>query len=115
MKSTLFGEWNNLNGQSIRVQMLAITGSDRAYRDSLKASFDSNVRPTTAAEIKGYAVMDIIAQTELPQGKVNVGIYNALNRQYDTVYSQEAVATYGKMSGIPAEGRTVAASYSIDY
>ena len=115
LKSTLFGEWNNLNGQSVRLQMLAISGSDRAYEDSLKASFDSNVRATSAAKIQGYAVLDLIAQTELPQGKVSVGIYNALNRQYDTVYSQEAVATYGKMSGIPAEGRTVAASYSIDY
>jgi len=42
-------------------------------------------------------------------------VYNVLNREYQTVYSQEAEATYGKMSGIPAEGRTVAMSYSIDY
>lgn len=115
LKSTLFGEWNNLTGQSVRLQMLAIGGSDRAYDDSLKATYDSNVRATTAAKIQGYAVLDLIAQTELPQGKVNVGVYNVLNREYQTVYSQEAEATYGKMSGIPAEGRTVAMSYSIDY
>jgi iron complex outermembrane receptor protein len=115
LKSTLFGEWNNRNGQSVRLQMLAISGSDRAYDDSLKATYDSNVRATSAAKIQGYAVLDLIAQTELPQGKVNVGLYNMLNRDYQTVYSQEAVATYGKMSGIPAEGRTVAMSYSIDY
>lgn len=95
--------------------MLAIGGSDRAYDDSLKATYDSNVRATNAAKIQGYAVLDLIAQTELPQGKVNVGVYNVLNREYQTVYSQEAEATYGKMSGIPAEGRTVAMSYSIDY
>lgn len=115
LKGTLFSEWNDQNGHGVRVQMLAIGGSDRAYQDSLQASFDQNVRPTKAAEIKGYAVMDVLAHAALPKGQLNLGVYNVWNNEYRTVYSQEAVATYGKMSSIPAEGRTVALSYSIDY
>lgn len=115
LKGTLFSEWNDQNGHGVRLQMLAIGGSDRAYQDSLQASFDQNVRPTKAAEIKGYAVMDVLAHVALPKGQLNVGIYNLLNTEYRTVYSQEAVATYGKMSSIPAEGRTVSLSYSLDY
>lgn len=115
VKGTLFGEWNDQNGNGLRLQMLAIGGSNKAYKDSLEAKYDNNVRANTAADIKGYAVMDVLAHTEAFKGRVDFGIYNFWNSKYRTVYSQEAVSTYGALSGIPAEGRTYALSYTIKY
>lgn len=34
IKGTLFGEWNDDKGNSLRVQMLAVKGTDKAYEDS---------------------------------------------------------------------------------
>lgn len=47
--------------------MLAVKGTDKAYEDSLKAKYDTNVRPNAATKIKGYAVMDVIANAKVYQ------------------------------------------------
>ncbi|WP_410211753.1 TonB-dependent receptor [Aquirhabdus sp.] len=114
LKGTLFAEYNR-DHYGLRLQMLAVGGTDQAYKDSLKAAYSPTVRPTTAAKIQGFSVMDLLGHVDLPKGKLSMGIYNLWNTDYRSVYSQEAVAIYGKTSGIPAEGRTVAFSYSIDY
>ncbi|QJD58246.1 TonB-dependent receptor [Pseudomonas sp. gcc21] len=114
LKATIYGAWDR-NGYGARLQMLAIRGTDDAYEDSLRASFDANVRPTPAAQIDGYAVTDLLTYAELAEGTLELGIYNLFDRDYRSVYSQEAEATYGSLSAIPAEGRTVALSYSLEY
>lgn len=113
-KATAFAAWDT-EGYGARLQALGISGSDRAFKDAQRASFDNNVRPTSAAQIQGYVVTDLLTYADLPVGRMEFGIYNLLNKEYRSVYSQEAVATYGAMSGIPAEGRTFALSYSLTY
>lgn len=115
VKGTLFGEWNDENDNGLRVQMLAIAGSDRAYNDAQQAAYNSTVRATPAAKIKGYAVMDVLAHAAALGGRIDFGVYNVWNTQYRSVYSQEAASTYGLMSSIPAEGRTYGLSYTIRY
>jgi iron complex outermembrane receptor protein len=115
VKGTLFGEWNDDQGNGLRVQMLAVKGSDKAYEDALLAKYDANVRPNAATKIKGYAVMDVIANAKAGPGTVGFGVYNVWNAEYKTVYSQAAEAVYGAISSLPAQGRTYGLSYTVKY
>lgn len=115
VKGTLFGEWNDDKGNGLRVQMLAVKGTDKAYEDSLKAKYDTNVRPNAATKIKGYAVMDVIANAKAGPGTVGFGVYNVWNTEYKTVFSQAAEAVYGPISSLPAQGRTYGLSYTLKY
>ncbi len=115
VKGTLFGEWNDDNDNGLRIQMLAVAGSDRAYNDAQQAAYSSTVRATPASKIKGYAVMDVLAHAAALGGRIDFGVYNLWNTAYRSVYSQEAASTYGLMSSIPAEGRTYGLSYTVRY
>ncbi|EPF88004.1 ligand-gated channel protein [Acinetobacter gyllenbergii] len=115
VKGTLFGEWNDDKGNGLRVQMLAVKGTDKAYEDSLKAKYDTNVRPNAATKIKGYAVMDVIANAKAGPGTLGFGVYNVWNTEYKTVFSQAAEAVYGPISSLPAQGRTYGLSYTLKY
>ena len=116
MKGTLFAEWNNDEGYGVRAQMQAIKGTDKAYQDdqALKAAglTDSN----SAAEIKGYTTMDVLAHFPVAKGRVDFGVYNVWGNQYKTVFAQQAAVTNANsLLAIPAEGRTFALSYTINY
>ncbi|AMW78122.1 ligand-gated channel protein [Acinetobacter sp. TGL-Y2] len=116
VKGTLFAEWSNDEGYGVRAQMQAIKGTDRAYKDdqALKdAGFkDSN----SAAEIKGYTTMDVLAHFPMAKGRVDFGVYNVWGNQYKTVFAQQAAITNDNLLlAIPAEGRTFALSYLIHY
>ena len=116
MKGTLFAEWNNNDGYGVRAQMQAIKGTDKAYQDdqALKAAglTDSN----SAAEIKGYTTMDVLAHFPVAKGRVDFGVYNVWGNQYKTVFAQQAAVTNANsLLAIPAEGRTFTLSYTINY
>ena len=116
IKGTLFAEWNNDDGYGVRAQMQAIKGTDKAYQDdqALKAAglTDSN----SAAEIKGYTTMDVLAHFPVAKGRVDFGVYNVWGNQYKTVFAQQAAVTNANtLLAIPAEGRTFALSYMINY
>lgn len=116
MKGTLFAEWNNNDGYGVRAQMQAIKGTDKAYQDdqALKAAglTDNN----SAAEIKGYTAMDVLAHFPVAKGHVDFGVYNVWGNQYKTVFAQQAAVTNANsLLAIPAEGRTFALSYTINY
>ena len=110
IKGTVFGEWNDDEGNSLRVQMLAVKGTDEARQDAIEAGSSS-----VPSEIKGYAIMDVIANAKAGPGTVGFGVYNVWNREYKTVFSQAAEAVYGKISSLPAQGRTYGLSYSVKY
>ncbi|PJG65121.1 TonB-dependent receptor, partial [Acinetobacter seifertii] len=57
MKGTLFAEWNNTEGYGVRAQMLAIKGTDKAYKDDLELKSAGLNDSNSAAEIKGYTTM----------------------------------------------------------
>ncbi|RUP37681.1 MAG: TonB-dependent receptor [Acinetobacter sp.] len=115
IKGTVFGEWQDTQGNGLRVQMLAVKGTDKAYEDARVAKYDANVRPNAATKIKGYAVMDVIANAKAGPGTVGFGVYNVWNTEYKTVYSQAAEAVYGAISSLPAQGRTYGLSYTLKY
>lgn len=127
VKGTLFAEWEN-EGYGLRVQMQAIKGTDKAYKDDQKLAnlVASSVDPdfiekaqndsNSAADIKGYTTMDVIAHFPVAKGRMDFGVYNLWGSQYQTVFAQQAAVTNGNpLLAIPAQGRTFALSYTINY
>ncbi|SUD90818.1 TonB-dependent receptor [Psychrobacter phenylpyruvicus] len=108
LKGTAFAQYNFDEGSNIRLQALAIGGSDRAFKDQKKDSDSS------ANAISGYATFDLLGQVQLGEGKgkVDYGVYNLLNKDYINVYHQ---ANYGAMNRLPSQGTTYGISYTIDY
>ncbi|QNW94205.1 TonB-dependent receptor [Acinetobacter seifertii] len=116
MKGTLFAEWNNTEGYGVRAQMLAIKGTDKAYKDDLELKSAGLNDSNSAAEIKGYTTMDVLAHFPVAKGRVDFGVYNLWGNQYKTVFAQQAAVTNANsLLAIPAEGRTFVLSYTIDY
>jgi hypothetical protein len=69
----------------------------------------------SAVKIKGYSTMDVLAHFPAWKGRIDFGVYNVWNRDYRTVYSQQAEKVYGLVESIPAEGRTYGLSYTFNY
>ncbi|MEQ1311370.1 TonB-dependent receptor [Acinetobacter sp. XH1639] len=109
LKGTVYSDWQFNDGLGLRVQTLAVGGTDKACKDAIKYGS----RPP--AEIKGFAVMDVIANAKVGPGTVGFGVYNVWNTEYKTVFSQAAEAVYGPISSLPAQGRTYGLSYTLKY
>ena len=109
LKGTAFSEWQFNNDMSLRVQALAIGGTDKAKKDAEKYG------STVPAEIKGFATMDVIANAKAGPGTVGFGMYNVWNTDYKSVYSQAVESVYGAISSLPAQGRTYGLSYTLKY
>lgn len=109
LKGTLFSEWQFENDMSLRVQGLAIAGTDDAQKDAMKYA------SPLPAEIKGFAVMDVITNAKVGPGHVGFGVYNVWNTDYKSIYSQSVVPVYGAISSLAAQGRTYGLSYSLKY
>ena len=109
LKGTAFSEWQFNNDMSLRVQALAIGGTDKAKKDAVKYG------STLPAEIKGFATMDVIANAKAGPGTVGFGVYNVWNTDYKSVYSQAVESVYGAISSLPAQGRTYGLSYTLKY
>lgn len=116
VKGTLFAEWNNDEGYGVRAQMQAIQGTNKAYKDDQALNAAGLADSNSAAEIKGYTTMDVLAHFPMAKGRVDFGVYNVWGNQYKTVFAQQAAVTNANtLLAIPAEGRTFALSYTIHY
>lgn len=116
VKGTLFAEWNNDEGYGVRAQMQAIQGTNKAYKDDQALNAAGLTDSNSAAEIKGYTTMDVLAHFPMAKGRVDFGVYNVWDNQYKTVFAQQAAVTNANtLLAIPAEGRTFALSYTIHY
>lgn len=109
LKGTAFSEWQFNNDMSLRVQALAIGGTDKAKKDAEKYG------STVPAEIKGFATMDVIANAKAGPGTIGFGVYNVWNTDYKSVYSQSVESVYGAISSLAAQGRTYGLSYTLKY
>ena len=109
LKGTAFSEWQFNNDMSLRVQALAIGGTDKAKKDAEKYG------STVPAEIKGFATMDVIANAKAGPGTIGFVVYNVWNTDYKSVYSQSVESVYGAISSLAAQGRTYGLSYTLKY
>ena len=115
LKAGVHGQWRFANDSLVRLQGQAVSGTDDAWRDAQVAAVSPTIRATPAAKIRGYAVFDLVGELPLAGGRFSVGIYNLADRDYKTVYGQQAEATYGKISSVPAQGRTFGVGYRVEY
>lgn len=109
LKATAYSDWQFNDGLGLRVQTLAIGGTDKARKEAI----ENGSRPS--AEIKGFAVMDVIANAKAGPGTLGFGVYNVWNTDYKSVYSQAVSTVYGDISSLPAQGRTYGLSYTLKY
>lgn len=115
LKVGIHGQWRFVSDSLLRLQGQVVGGASRAWRDAPMAAVSPNIRATPAAKIGGYAVFDLIGEIPLAGGRFSIGLYNLVDRDYQTVYGQQAKATYGALSSLPAQGRTLALGYRIEY
>ena len=115
LKAGLYGQWQFATDSLLRLQGQVVGGTDHAWRDATVAAVSPTIRATPSARIAGYAVYDLIAELPLGPGRFSAGIHNLADRDYKTVYGQQAGATYGAISSLPAQGRTFSVGYRIDY
>ena len=114
-KATTFAQYTTPSEHKLRLQLLAIGGTDNAYQDSLVAITNQNVRKTPETRISGYVVADLLGEIKLPKGQLNFGVYNLMDADYKSVFSQAAKATYGELSSLSAQGRSYGISYTLNY
>ncbi|MDV8157641.1 TonB-dependent receptor [Acinetobacter bereziniae] len=110
LKGTVYSDWQFDDGIGVRVQALAIGGTDKARQDAIDSG---STRPP--AEIKGFTTMDVITNAKVGPGTLGFGVYNVWNTDYKSVYSQAVSTVYGAISSLPAQGRTYGLSYSVKY
>ena len=113
LKGTLFSEWQFADNINLRVQTLAIGGTDQAAKDYVNPLNDRSIRKP--AEIKGFAIMDVITSAKVGPGRLGFGVYNVWNTDYKTVFSQAVAPTYGAISSLAAQGRSYGLTYTLKY
>ncbi|HEY0290578.1 MAG TPA: TonB-dependent receptor [Pseudomonas sp.] len=97
-KSTLFLAYHGHN-HAIRLQSMQL--------QNYKAAFNDN----NGRKIKGYTLLDLLGSVNLPVGKLEGGVYNLTNRNYQNLFAQaNARAPYAN-----AQGRTLGVSYALDW
>jgi iron complex outermembrane recepter protein len=97
-KSTLFVGYAQ-EAYSVRLQGMRLQNYDAAAKDN------------NGRTINGYTLVDVLGTVELPTGRLEGGIYNLTDRNYQTMFAQSnSRAPYAN-----AEGRTVSVSYSVDW
>jgi len=106
LKGTAFAQYNFDGGSNVRLQALAIGGDDKAFKDQQK---DPN---SSALPFTGYMTLDLLGQVKMPVGRLDYGVYNLLNKDYQSVYHQ---TTYGDLNRLSAVGTNYGLSYTIDY
>ena len=90
--------------------------TNKAYKNDQQLKTAGLTDSNSAADIKGYSTMDVLAHFPMAKGRVDFGIYNLWDSQYKTVFAQQAAVTNANsLLAIPAEGRTFALSYTINY
>ncbi|WP_095145586.1 MULTISPECIES: TonB-dependent receptor [unclassified Pseudomonas] len=75
------------------------------------ASYDAALKDDNGRDIDGYTLVDLLGSVELPVGRLEGGVFNLTDRNYQNLYAQSnAKAPYAN-----AEGRTFSMSYSLDW
>lgn len=117
LKGTAYSEWQFDDNKSLRIQALAIAGTDRAAQDAkaYNTRVDASQQMVVPAGIKGFMTVDVIANAKVGPGTLGVGIYNAWNTNYKSIYSQAVETVYGPISSLSAQGRAYGLSYSLKY
>jgi len=84
---------------SLRLQGMRLSNYD--------AAFDDN----NGRAIKGYTLFDLMGSVALPVGRLEAGVFNLANRNHQNMFAQANARAPFPM----AQGRTLSASYAVDW
>ncbi|WP_294738034.1 TonB-dependent receptor [uncultured Pseudomonas sp.] len=97
-KTTAFVGFNR-DDYNLRLQAMRLADYNAAFKDN------------NGRDIQGYTLFDLLGSVALPVGRLEGGIYNLANRNYQNMFAQaNARAPYPN-----AEGRTFSVSYAVDW
>ena len=80
-----------------------------------------NYEDASGGELDGYNTIDLLSGISLPVGKLQLGITNLFNTEYDTLWSQRAQDTYSGLIAntsllkFQGQGRTYSVNYSVEF
>ncbi|CAI8934221.1 iron complex outermembrane recepter protein [Pseudomonas sp. IT-P253] len=111
------GKWIDLPATRISpAKTTAFVGYERgSYNVRLQgmrlSDYDAAFKDNNGRDIEGYTLVDLLGSVALPVGRLEGGIYNLSNRNYQNMFAQaNARAPYPN-----AEGRTLSVSYAVDW
>lgn len=98
--------FNKVDQFDVRLQVTHLADYSDANEDN----------PTQAVAFQGYTTADLLTSFSLPAGTISAGVQNLANEEYMPLYNQvRGYPAFGASAYLPAQGRTVSLSYSIDY
>lgn len=116
------GKWGNLDATSASPSKLTayISWQQDLYNTRLQTSQMFDYTDADDNDLEGYNTVDLLAGVQLPVGKLQFGITNLLNTEYQTLWSQRAVYYYGgsvneNLFNFEGQGRTYSVNYNVKF
>ncbi len=116
------GKWKDLEASSASPSTGSVwLGYDNFnYGAELRVNSFLSYKDDEGAKLNSYTLANLSAYYALPVGRLNIGITNLFDRDYETLWSQRAQMLYGASSPqsiyvYNGQGRTLALSYSATF
>lgn len=116
------GSWSNLAAEEASPSNSLVRGGYRSsgYGAELQLQTLFDYKDDDGEQLNGYSLANLSAFYALPIGRVNFGIQNLLNKEYETIWSQRAQIYYGGLLSTDVftyagQGRTFALSYQAEF
>lgn len=116
------GKWGNLDATIASPSKLTayISWQQDLYNTRLQTSQMFDYTDADDNDLEGYNTVDLLAGVQLPVGKLQFGITNLLNTEYQTLWSQRAVYYYGgsvneNLFNYEGQGRTYSVNYNVKF
>ena len=100
VKATVYVQNQTLPSWQNRLQLLVVGSRDRAFDEEVDAF-----------KVNSYATLDFLSVFQLGRGRLQLGIENLLDTEYETIVSQRG----GTALRLFAPGRTVSFRYAITF
>lgn len=117
------GKWDDLSISSASPSKVTAYLNWQTEQTStrLQTSQMFDYKDAADKQLDGYNTVDLLSAISLPVGKLQLGITNLLNSEYDTLWSQRAQNTYSGLIAntsllkFQGQGRTYSVNYSVDF
>ncbi|SMF80068.1 TonB-dependent receptor [Pseudobacteriovorax antillogorgiicola] len=99
-KVLAYSAYRYLPNHQVRAQVMHLFASDKVADNEFVS--------------EAYTLLDLFFRSDIsPAQSLSLGIHNAANTQYQSLFNQWAEATYGEASGAPGHGRRFSLNYTL--
>lgn len=117
------GEWQDLSVASASPSKLTayLNWHTEQFATRLQTTQMFDYKDASGGKLEGYNTVDLLSGIKLPVGKVQFGITNLFNTEYDTLWSQRAQDTYSTLIAnsdlvkFQGQGRTYSINYNVAF